>query len=138
MIRSFGVERFLEACAPATLLLANEREAEELTGRRDVDAVDELSHRFPVVCVKQGEEGALMSWEGLVIRNATDAVVEKDSTGAGDAFNGVLLASLAAGRSPGDALATACRAGARVAASYETWPERPLAQDEEPSGRRRR
>ena len=83
MIRSFGVERFLEACAPATLLLANEREAEELTGRRDVDAVDELSHRFAVVCVKQGEEGALMSWEGLVIRNATDAVVEKDSTGAG-------------------------------------------------------
>ena len=139
MIRSFGVERFLEACAPATLLLANEREAEELTGRRDVDAVDELSHRFPVVCVKQGEEGALMSWEGLVIRNATDAVVEKDSTGAGDAFNGVLLASLAAGRSPGDALAKACRAGARVAASYETWPERPRpAEDEEPSGKRRR
>ena len=139
MIRSFGVERFLEACAPATLLLANEREAEELTGRRDVDAVDELSHRFAVVCVKQGDEGALMSWEGLVIRNATDAVVEKDSTGAGDAFNGVLLASLAAGRSPGDALASACRAGARVAASYETWPERPRpAEDEEPSGRRRR
>ena len=139
MIRSFGVERFLEACAPATLLLANEREAEELTGRRDVAAVDELSHRFQVVCVKQGEEGALMSWEGLVIRNATDAVVEKDSTGAGDAFNGVLLASLAAGRSPGDALATACRAGARVAASFETWPERPQpAQDEESSGRQRR
>ncbi len=135
MIRSFGVERFLDACAPATLLLANEREAEELTGRRDVDAVDELSRRFPVVCVKQGEEGALMSWEGLVIRNATDAVVEKDSTGAGDAFNGVLLASLAAGRSPGDALASACRAGARVAASYETWPERPRpAEDEEPIG----
>jgi hypothetical protein len=31
-----------------------------------------------------------------VIRNATDAVVEKDSTGAGDAFNGMLLASIAA------------------------------------------
>ena len=101
MIRSFGVERFLEACAPATMLLANEREAEELTGRRGVAAVDELSRRFHVVCVKQGDEGALMSWEGLVIRNATDAVVEKDPTGAGDAFNGVLLASLAAGRSPG-------------------------------------
>ena len=57
MIRSFGVERFLDACAPATLLLANEREAEELTGRRDVHAVDELSRRFPVVCVKQGDEG---------------------------------------------------------------------------------
>jgi sugar/nucleoside kinase (ribokinase family) len=66
-----------------------------------------------------------MSWEGLVIRNATEAVRELDPTGAGDAFNGVLLANLVAGRSPGDALAAACRAGARVAASYETWPEHP-------------
>ena len=66
-----------------------------------------------------------------MIRNATDAVVEKDPTGAGDAFNGVLLASLVAGRSPGDALASACRAGARVAASYETWPERPRSVEEE-------
>jgi len=52
-------------------------------------------------------------------------VAEKDPTGAGDAFNGVLLAALVRGRSPGDALAEACRAGARVAASFETWPERP-------------
>jgi len=141
MIRSFGAERFLRACAPATMLLANEREAEELTDRRGAAAVDELSRRFHVVCVKQGDEGALMSWEGLVIRNATDAVVEKDPTGAGDAFNGVLLASLVAGRSPGDALGSACRAGARVAASYETWPERPRSfeeEKEETSGRRRR
>jgi len=120
------------------MLLTNEREAEELTDRRGAAAMDELSRRFHVVCVKQGDEGALMSWEGLVIRNATDAVVEKDSTGAGDAFNGVLLASLVAGRSPGDALASACRAGARVAASYETWPERPRSVEEETSGRRRR
>ena len=140
MIRSFGAERFIRACAPATMLLANEREAEELTDRRGAAAVDELSRRFHVVCVKQGEEGALMSWEGLVIRNATDPVVEKDPTGAGDAFNGVLLASLVAGRSPGDALGSACRAGARVAASYETWPERPRSfeENEETSGRRRR
>ena len=80
-----------------------------------------------------------MSWEGLVIRNTTDAVREKDPTGAGDAFNGVLLASLVAGRSPGDAIAAACRAGARVAASFETWPERPrTAEAEAPSVRWRR
>ena len=125
MIRSFGVERFLSASADATLLLANEREAEELTGRRDVEAVDALARRFPVVCVKQGDEGAVMSWEGLIIRNTIQPIEEKDPTGAGDAFNGVLLASLVRGRSPGDALAEACRAGARVAASYETWPEHP-------------
>ncbi len=124
MIRSLGVEAFFDACGPATMLLANEREAETLTGRRGEDSADALARRFPIVCVKLGEAGAVMSWERLVIRAATDPVVEKDPTGAGDAFDGVLLANLVAGRSPGDALAAACRAGARVAASFETWPER--------------
>lgn len=127
MLRTFGIERFFEICGPATMLLVNEREAEVLSGRRGEDSVDELARRFPIVCVKLGDEGAVMSWEGLVIRNSVDPVGEKDPTGAGDAFNGVLLASLVAGRSPGDALAAACRAGARVAASFETWPERPRA-----------
>jgi sugar/nucleoside kinase (ribokinase family) len=124
MLRSFGVDRFLDACAPATMLLANEREAESLTGRRGEDAADALGARFPVACVKLGETGAVMSWEGLVIRLSSDPVDEVDPTGAGDAFDGVLLASLVRGRSPGDALAAACRAGARVAASEETWPDR--------------
>ena len=43
-----------------------------------------------------------------MIRMSPDPVEEKDPTGSGDAFNGVLLASLAKGRSPGDALAAAC------------------------------
>jgi sugar/nucleoside kinase (ribokinase family) len=126
MVRDFGSARFFEVTRPATMLLANDREAEALTGRRAERAADALAARYPIVCVKLGGEGAVMSWEGLVIRNATEPVQELDPTGAGDAFDGVLLANLVAGRSPGDALAAACRAGARVAASYETWPERPL------------
>ena len=128
MVRSFGIDRFFDATRPATLLLANDREAEVLSGRRGVEAVDVLARRYPVVCVKLGDEGAVMSWEGLLIRSSVEAVEEKDPTGAGDAFNGVLLASLVAGRSPGDALAAACRAGTAVAASYETWPERRQAE----------
>lgn len=124
MIRDFGPDRFFETTRRATVLLANEREAEALTGRRGERSVDALAQRYPIVCVKLGEEGAVMSWDGLVIRNATEPVPELDPTGAGDAFDGVLLAKLAAGRSPGDALAAACRAGAVVAASYESWPER--------------
>lgn len=124
MLRDFGVERFLEAIRPANTILMNAREAEVLTGRRAEEAVDALAERFPVVCVKLGEAGAVMSWEGLVIRTAGLPVRELDPTGAGDAFDGVLLAQLATGRSPGDALQAACRAGAMVAASYETWPER--------------
>jgi 2-dehydro-3-deoxygluconokinase len=124
MVRDFGVERFFEVTARANVLLVNEREAEVLTGRRGEVAADALADRYPVVCVKLGEAGAVMSWEGLVVRYGGEPVRELDPTGAGDAFDGVFLAQLAAGRSPGDALHAACRAGARVAASYETWPER--------------
>lgn len=125
MIRAMGSDRFFEITEPATMILANGREAEELTGVRGEDAADALANRFQVACVKLGEDGAVMSWDGLVLRMSPDPVAEKDPTGAGDAFDGVLLALLARGRSPGDALAAACRAGARVAMSYETWPERP-------------
>ena len=124
MIRAMGNDRFFEITEPATMILANGREAEQLTGVRGEDAADVLASRFPIACVKLGEDGAVVSWEGLVIRMSPDPVEEKDPTGAGDAFNGVLLAALARGRSPGDALAAACRAGARVAMSFETWPER--------------
>ena len=122
MLRDFGADRFFEATAAANVLFVNEREAEILTGRRRESAADALSARYPVVCVKLAEAGALMSWEGLSIRLEGTPAKELDPTGAGDAFDGVLLAQLAAGRSPGDALQAACRAGAQVAESYETWP----------------
>jgi sugar/nucleoside kinase (ribokinase family) len=130
LVREFGADRFFQVTSNANVVFANDREAEALTGRRGEDAVDVLAARFPVVCVKLGEDGAVMSWEGLVIRSQQQPVTELDPTGAGDAFDGVLLAQLAAGRSPGDALQAACRAGALVAASYETWPQAaPTAAD---------
>lgn len=125
LLRDFGVDRFFDVTSRANVILVNDREAEVLTGRRGEEAVDPLAERFPVVCVKLGESGAVMSWEGLTIRYAGEPARELDPTGAGDAFDGVLLAQLAAGRSPGDALQAACGAGALVAASLETWPERP-------------
>jgi ribokinase len=123
MLRDFGADRFLDATARANALFVNEREAGILTGRRGESAGDVLAERYPVVCVKLAEAGAIMWWEGLAIRYAGTPVEELDPTGAGDAFDGVLLAQLATGRSPGDALQAACRAGAHVAASLETWPD---------------
>jgi sugar/nucleoside kinase (ribokinase family) len=122
LLRAFGADRFFDVTKRATMLLANEHEAEVLSGRRGDAATDVLTQRYPVVCVKLGDEGAVMSWEGLVIRYAGEPIVEVDPTGAGDAFDGVLLAALIAGTSPGDALRAACHAGARVAGSLETWP----------------
>jgi hypothetical protein len=100
----------------------NELEAEVLCGRRGEDAAEILAQRYQVVCVKRGPRGAAMSWEGLLIRYEGEPVVEADPTGAGDAFDGVFLAALATGASPGEALRVACAAGARVAAGPDLWP----------------
>jgi len=51
-------------------------------------------------------------------------ITEVDPTGAGDAFDGVFLATLAAGGAPGEALRRACEAGAQCAAQQARWPER--------------
>lgn len=124
LLKDFGTQRFFEATDAATVLLANEREAEVLCGHRGEDAAEALAQRYPVVCVKLGERGAAMSWQGLLIRYDAEPVKEVDPTGAGDAFDGVLLARLATGASAGDALRAACAAGARVAASAKLWPGR--------------
>jgi sugar/nucleoside kinase (ribokinase family) len=123
LVEAFGPPRFFEATAAANVLLANELEARTLTGREGEDAADVLAQRYRVVCVKLGSKGAVMSWEGLLIRFSAEEVDEVDPTGAGDAFDGVLLAELARGASPGDALRLACHAGARVVGSHELWPE---------------
>lgn len=124
LLEAVGADRFLAWTRTANVLLLNEGEAEALSGEPAEDAAEALSRSFPVVCVKLGEHGAVMSWEGLLIRFSTDPVAGVDPTGAGDAFDGALLAGLVARRSPGEALRMACAAGARVAESAETWPER--------------
>jgi sugar/nucleoside kinase (ribokinase family) len=122
LLREFGTTRFFTATESASVLLLNELEAEVLCGRRGEDAAETLAQRYQVVCVKRGPRGAAMSWEGLLIRYEGEPVVEADPTGAGDAFDGVFLAALATGASPGEALRAACTAGARVAAGPDLWP----------------
>ncbi|TMK31242.1 MAG: hypothetical protein E6G61_03840, partial [Actinobacteria bacterium] len=102
LLREFGTTRFFAATEPASVLLVNELEAEVLCGRRGEDAAEALAQRYQVVCVKRGPRGAAMSWEGLLIRYEGEPVAETDPTGAGDAFDGVFLAALATGASPGE------------------------------------
>jgi ribokinase len=61
--------------------------------------------------------------EGRLVAADGEDVEEVEATGAGDAFDGVLLSSLARGRGPEEAIARACHAGALVAASRAIWPE---------------
>jgi sugar/nucleoside kinase (ribokinase family) len=122
LVEAVGPEGFAELVGGATVVLANEREAEALTGLGPIPAARALGERYRAASVKRGAAGAVMVLDGQVYEAVTEAVVERDPTGAGDAFDGVLLASLARGVEPEEALLRACRAGASVAASASVWP----------------
>jgi sugar/nucleoside kinase (ribokinase family) len=123
LLETFGVERFFEETGSCDVVLANEREARVLTGADGDDAARSLGERYRFAAVKQAANGATLIAEGRLVAADGEAVEEVEATGAGDAFDGVLLSSLARGREPEEAVARACYAGALVAASRATWPE---------------
>lgn len=124
MVEGFGVERFFADVGRANVVLANEQEARVLTNQEGEAAAKALGERVRVAAVKLGARGAAVSFDGRLVAAKGEPISEVDPTGAGDAFDGVLLAELARGAEPEDALERACRAGALVAASSGTWPER--------------
>jgi sugar/nucleoside kinase (ribokinase family) len=123
IVEALGADGFDALAKGATFVLANEREAEVLTGMTADGAAPALGERYRGACVKRGARGAVMVLDGRRHEAATEPVDATDPTGAGDAFDGILLASLGAGVDPDEALAAACRAGARVAAGPAAWPE---------------
>ena len=122
LVREMGAQRFLSATERATLLLANEDEARALVDGTPEDAARDLVKGFAWVVVKLGARGALSARDATVTRVSPPVVSESDATGAGDAFDGVLLARLALGDPHDEALGKAAEAGARVASSFEPWP----------------
>jgi sugar/nucleoside kinase (ribokinase family) len=117
-----GVEHFLGASAGANAVLANEDEARVLTGEGREAAAVALGRRFRLACVKLGPEGAVAVLDGRVAHSSAIPVAVEDPLGAGDAFGAVLLTRLAAGAALEEALAAACEAGAKAAASRNGWP----------------
>jgi sugar/nucleoside kinase (ribokinase family) len=117
LLQAYGSARFLDATAKANVLLANEAEAAALGD------IDDVARRFEHVFVKHGALGAVWHWRGRASSVASATTFEPvDATGAGDAFDGVLLAALSAGAGPLEAMESACAAGARCAATPENWP----------------
>lgn len=123
LVEAFSAERFFEETSHATAVFANEREAEVLTGRAGPDAAGALGERYRLAAVKMDRRGAALCLDGLVSLAPAEQVDEIDPTGAGDAFDGVLLANLARGYGAEEASARACHAGALVASSRHAWPQ---------------
>jgi sugar/nucleoside kinase (ribokinase family) len=120
LLAEYGTDHFMRATASANVLLVNEREADVLSGGKDHARLAEAyEHAF----VKLGERGALHISNVGATPCRTQSAPVIDATGAGDAFDGSLLASLARGDPVEEALDRACRAGRTVAASSESWPE---------------
>jgi sugar/nucleoside kinase (ribokinase family) len=138
-----GVPRFLDAVAGTDLLLPNAAEAALLAGLSAPSGPAEPVERAePVdlqraaavisarsagctVVVTLGAGGALAAVDGRVTARAAAVPARAvDSTGAGDAFAGGLLAARLAGAGLPDALAAGCRAGAEAVAVVGGRPQR--------------
>jgi sugar/nucleoside kinase (ribokinase family) len=97
-------------------VLVNEMEARRLTGREPEAAARVLGASFRLACVTRGAAGAVAVLDGRLETRAADPVDAARPVGAGDAFAACLLVALARGDDLGDALTSACRVGATVAA----------------------
>ncbi|MCT7374320.1 carbohydrate kinase family protein [Chelativorans salis] len=105
---------FLDRCAGVDVFLPNLEEARVLTGREPPEeALQALSARFPLVALKLGAEGGMLSVGGEVCVLPARKVRVVDTTGAGDAFNAGLLDAWLDGRSLEACLSAAIAAGTR-------------------------
>ena len=88
-----------EVLAMGPILTPNETEAEMLTGAADPEAAARIlsSRTGAPVIVSLGADGALLWSDGRASRLMAAPVNPVDTTGAGDALNGILAAELARG-----------------------------------------
>ena len=120
-LRRYGVDRWLEDTAAATVLLPNADEARLLTGCADAaDAARALAVRHPVVAVSLGADGALWASGDVLVHRPAHPADVVDTTGAGDAFAAGLLAAWLS--SPGIDPAAALDAGLARAAEVVRRP----------------
>jgi sugar/nucleoside kinase (ribokinase family) len=120
-----GVPRFLADVAGTDLLLPNEAEAALLSGNAEpATAAASLSARYGgTVVVTLGAGGAVAAECGRVtVRVPAVPARAVDTTGAGDAFAGGLLAARLAGADLPAAVAAGCRAGALAVAGVGARP----------------
>jgi ribokinase len=126
-LREVGAQAFLSWVRPADVLFTNADEAAVLAGRgparEQALALAEAAGGSAVV--KLGARGAVWARNGEVLAAPAPEVTAVDTTGAGDAFAAGLLAALAAGREPAQALHEAVAWGSRAVTSLGARPRIP-------------
>ncbi|HEY0485658.1 MAG TPA: PfkB family carbohydrate kinase [Mycobacteriales bacterium] len=124
LLADAGTERVLGWLAGTVdLVLANADEAAVLTGHTDPYAAAlALAGADRAAVVKRGADGAVWAEHGEVVAVPAPAVAIVDTTGAGDAFAAGLLAALATGEGPVEALYAGVRLGSEVAARAGARP----------------
>ena len=111
------------------LLVVNEHELGAAAGVEGLEAgVATILEKVPAVIVTLGSQGALVADRSGSHRIAAHAVEPVDTTGAGDAFCGVLAASLAAGLDLRAAARRANAAGALATTVAGAQPSAPTAE----------
>jgi sugar/nucleoside kinase (ribokinase family) len=148
---NFGeIDEYPEAvvsCARlADAFLPNEEELRRITGSEALEqAIAVAASWSPLVVVKRGARGAVVS-EGGRTTEVPDGLLDvevQDLTGAGDAFAGALIGSLAKGVALFDSVAAANAAGSEAAGRLgatgpldvpEVWSSRPLLTKREDLG----
>lgn len=71
--------------------------------RRDLEQVEWMAHHARLLCLTEGEAGAVLYWNGDRRRFRPPSVVEVDSTGAGDIFAAAFFVRLYQTRDPWEA-----------------------------------
>lgn len=100
------------AIGKVDLFLPNDKEALRLTETDEVfKALASLTNLCPRVIIKQGEKGALASWEGEILSIPAVRIKEVDSTGAGDIFDAGVMAAWLKGKTAKEAVAWGVAAG---------------------------
>jgi sugar/nucleoside kinase (ribokinase family) len=108
-IEDYGVDYFAAAIEGCDVLLPNEAEAHILTGESDpMKAADILQKRYGAVAITLGAEGAVVANGEGVSKVPAPKVKATDTTGAGDAFNAMLVRKLLEEERLVDAAREAC------------------------------
>jgi sugar/nucleoside kinase (ribokinase family) len=121
---------FLALLGDVDVLVANEAEAQALTGEHDLDAVlAALSRSCPVVAVTRSEHGAVVT-DGQETAAVPAAPVHQvvDTTGAGDLFAAGFLRGLVAGLALPDCARLGCLAAGEVVSHVGARPQTSLAE----------